>query len=83
MLKVLLPQIPSYLWAAWVPRCVQPRAPRRSAHRPSSVVFETFLFGLTVLSAFTQLQDGSDFGALYTILLRDGEPGRILIPDAQ
>ena len=37
------------------------------------MVFETFIFGLTLVSGVFHLLDNSDFGALYAMLFRDGE----------
>jgi len=48
--------IPPYAWTIWLP----------------SIVFETYLFGLTMAVAVSQIKDGQGISSLYMLFFRDG-----------
>lgn len=48
--------IPPYAWTIWLP----------------SIVFETYLFALTMVVAVSQLKDGRGISSLYMLFFRDG-----------
>jgi hypothetical protein len=70
-----------YLWTVWLPTYVYSIfiIPAKLTPLPCRLVFEAFLFGLTLCGALRQAKTEAGYNSLHIVLFRDGEYGGLFV----